>query len=329
MANVIIGIHGLDNKPPKKLLKRWWKLAMKEGLKNNNFRMALPKFELVYWADILYDKPLNNHEKDINSPLYLRDKYVAGSKDFKVENHNTRKKVIDFVGQQLNKILLNEDYSLNYSFISDAIMSNFFKDLEVYYNDKYTSGNNQLCKVKELIKSRLIKVLEKYKDDQIMLICHSMGSIVAFDVLNFNTTNIPIHTLVTMGSPLGIPVVMSKIAAEQKGRQIEGNFMQTPRPITKCWYNFSDILDRVAYNYKLADDFSVNKHNVSPIDFLVVNNYEIDGRRNPHKIFGYLRTPEFSKILNGFIQSEKLTIFMKSKRHLKKWFHYIKEKISL
>ena len=31
MAKVIIAIHGLANKPPKKLLENWWKKAINEG----------------------------------------------------------------------------------------------------------------------------------------------------------------------------------------------------------------------------------------------------------------------------------------------------------
>jgi len=59
MRKVIIGIHGLGNKPPKYLLQRWWKDAMIEGLNSSDIQQSLPKFELVYWADILYEKPLN------------------------------------------------------------------------------------------------------------------------------------------------------------------------------------------------------------------------------------------------------------------------------
>jgi len=33
MANIIIGIHGLGNKPSRHFLEYWWKLAMEEGLK--------------------------------------------------------------------------------------------------------------------------------------------------------------------------------------------------------------------------------------------------------------------------------------------------------
>ena len=68
MKQVIIGIHGLGNKPPKYLLKKWWKDSIKEGFNKNGFKNELPEFELVYWADILNQKPLNNWEKD--NPLF-------------------------------------------------------------------------------------------------------------------------------------------------------------------------------------------------------------------------------------------------------------------
>ncbi|HJN05585.1 MAG TPA: hypothetical protein QF480_03115 [Bacteroidales bacterium] len=311
MANVIIGIHGLGNKPPKKTLEKWWKLAMIEGLQTYNYHSTLPKFELVYWADIMYEELQSVAEKDEGSPLFLKEKYVVAPGDFPIENHNTRKKIVDFLGKQLNSIFLNKDLSLNYSFIADAIVSKFFKDLEIYYTEDCPDDDDRLCKAQDLIKNRLIQVLKKYKSDRIMLISHSMGSIVAFDVLSFHALNTPVHTFITTGSPLGLPVVISKIAAEKKQKLPDENTMLTPPNVTKNWYNFSDILDRVAFNYKLTDDFMENKYRVIPIDFLVVNNYEINGKRNPHKSYGYLRTPEFSNILNDFIQTEKLTLKQK------------------
>ncbi|MBC8320190.1 MAG: hypothetical protein H8E34_05655 [Bacteroidetes bacterium] len=327
MANVIIGIHGLGNKPPKKLLTKWWKLAMIEGLKANNFNAVLPKFELVYWADIMYDKALRIREKDEKSPRFVREKYVKATRDFTTENHNTRKKLVGFLGQQLNRIFLNKDLSLNYSFIADAFVNKFFKDLEIYYKDDCTDENEHLCKANELIKERLIRVLEKYKSDRIMIVSHSMGSIVAFDVLSFHSYNIPIHTFVTAASPLGLPVVISKIAAEQKRKLLNENYMVTPPSVYKNWYNFSDILDKVALNYKLADDFSENKNRVAPVDLLVVNNYEIKGKRNPHKSYGYLRTPEFSNVLNEFILTERLTLKQKVVSRVAQFVNVIKYKL--
>lgn len=329
MANIIIGIHGLGNKPPKPLLEHWWKLAMIEGLKAINFNSALPKFELVYWADILHDKPLDASEKDLNNPYYLDEKYVKASKDFITENHDTRIKVIDFLNRQLNRIFLNEDLSLNYSFITDSIVNKYFKDLEIYYKENCTEENASVCMAKDLIRARLLKKLDEHKNDEIMLISHSMGSIIAFDVLTFIVPEIRINTFITIGSPLGLPVVISKIASEQKQRHNNANNMTTPPGIGKNWINFSDILDKVAFNYKLSDNFSANKFGVNPVDSLVINNYEINGIRNPHKSFGYLRTPEFSKVLKEFILTEKLSIKEKAIRHTVRIFKNMKTHISI
>lgn len=329
MSNVIIGIHGLGNKPPKKVLENWWKLAMIEGLKTNNYKSILPKFELVYWADILHKSPYNILEKNPDDPQYLREKYVEADKNFKTENHDTRKKLVEFLDQQMKRILLNEDLSLNFAFINDVIVRNFFKDLETYYTDECKDEDDFHCNVKDLINNRLIQILEKHKDDKIMLVSHSMGSIIAFDVLSFKTQHIPVDTFITAGSPLGLPVVISKIAAEQKRNASGNHIMTTPPSVLQNWYNFSEILDKVALNYRLDDDFSENSHGIMPIDYLVINNYEINGKRNPHKSYGYLRTPEFSQVLNEFIQSEKITLTKKVFRSFREYYKKVVEKIQL
>ena len=321
MANVIIGIHGLGNKPPRRLLEHWWKLAMTEGLKTNNFDSVLSKFEMIYWADILYDKPLSKSDKDMNSAWYLDEPYVEASKEFPLENHQTRERIVDYLGQQLNNVFLNDDLSLNYSYITDTIVHRYFRDLEAYYTENQGEDKDQVKKAKDLIRERLVEMLDKYKNDDIMLISHSMGSIVAFDVLKFNSPHIEINTLITLGSPLGLPVVVAKIAAEHNQLYMDGMQIATPSAVLKNWYNFADILDKVAFNFKLADDFSENLQGIKPVDFLVVNNYEIDGIRNPHKSFGYLRTPEFSKVLHEFILAEQLTPFQMLVRKTKYIFN--------
>ena len=138
-----------------------------------------------------------------------------------------------------------------------------------------------------------------------MLVAHSMGSIVAYDVLSFYKNNPYISTFVTMGSPLGLPIVESKIFEEFHEIQLEPKTLITPNSIVEHWYNFSDIHDKVAFNFKLSDDYAANDGGVKPVDFLVNNDYSMNGKANPHKSFGYLRAPEFSKILQKFILEEE------------------------
>ena len=68
------------------------------------------------------------------------------------------------------------------------------------------------------------------------------------------------------------------------------------------------IMHPVAIDAHLADDY-LEHHGVRCEDDLVHNDYEIlkPGGREPdgnhHKSYGYLRTPEFSALVNGFLTS--------------------------
>jgi len=307
MKQVIIGVHGLGNKPPKYLLQKWWKDAIMEGFHTHGINKKLPEFEMVYWADILYKEPLNIWEKDVENEFYLDEPYVKAQPIIETEDYSFRQKITTFISKQLNRIFLNPDKTLNYSFITDLILKKYFNDLVVYYLEDCKDENDIMCKTRYLIRDRVLHVIKKYQGYQIFLIAHSMGSIVVFDVLNFMIPEIEIDTLVTIGSPLGLPIVVSKIAAEQKRKQME-NLIATPPGISKNWYNLADIRDHVAVNYQLADDFMQNKRGVSPKDFLVHNDYQTSKEKNPHKSFGYLRTDEFSKILNDFIGDKSLSL---------------------
>ena len=53
MSKIIIGIHGLGNKPSRAILKEWWQKSIAEGLNKYNYPINQFEFELVYWADIL------------------------------------------------------------------------------------------------------------------------------------------------------------------------------------------------------------------------------------------------------------------------------------
>lgn len=299
---VVIGIHGLGNKPSKRILVNWWKKSMIEGLDRIGVDAQLPKFDLVYWADIFYFKPQRIRSIDKTDQYYLNEIYTKSSGEDKKEDISTRKSIIDFLGKQMNEVFLNEDLELNYSFLTDYILTKYFQELSAYYHEVCYDKNKVECMAKDLIRSRAAKALKKYQDYEIFLVGHSMGSIIAFDVLTFLVPELKINTFVTMGSPLGLPVVISKIAAEQKIIGKEKAIMKTPAGVSKNWYNFSDINDNITFNYKLNDDFEANESGIAPQDFLVANDYSIKGEKNPHKSFGYLRAREFSHVLADFIE---------------------------
>jgi len=303
MEKIIIGIHGLGTKPPRMLLKRWWRKALKEGLN----RISQPKlsvpFEMVYWADIVHEKSEKPWIMNKDNPLYLDEPYRKAVPAAPKKEKPLRSAVYKYLENQLDKIFLNKDLSMNLEGVTDKILSRYFQDLNLYY-----SGGPE---VRQAIQKRLLHSLETHQDKDILLISHSMGSIIAYDALTGDGKDYGIHTLVTIGSPLGLPVVVGRIFAAQKQADPKSAVLRAPENISNSWYNFSDLEDNVALDHTLADDYKANSAGVRAQDIDVYNDYEMNGLRNPHKSYGYLRTPELSEIINNFLESEQLPWYKK------------------
>jgi hypothetical protein len=320
MSKIIIGIHGLGNKPPEKTLDVWWKAALREGLMRVDSSRRFFNFEMAYWASYLHPEPLNPRIKDKKNPLYIEDPYIRAPRDSVIEiPGELRHKIVDYLDRQLEKIFLNDDFSINYAAVTDFIIHHFFSDLETYYNDHCVIQSRSDCLAKDVIRNDLADMLKKHRRKKIMLVAHSMGSIIAYDVLTQYVSDIEIDTFITLGSPLGSPVIKSKIAAEQKNSHPRASDLKTPENIKNYWYNFSDIKDKIVINARLSDDFAPNSRAVRPIDHIVVNDYAYKDEANPHKAFGYLRTPELSQIIRLFLGTRRdtpLGWIKKAQQHL-------------
>jgi hypothetical protein len=218
----------------------------------------------------------------------------------------------------MDKIFLNEDFSINYSSINDFIIRHFFNDFETYYSGICEKKGEQY-RIRTAICTDLATLLKKHRRKKILLLAHSMGTIIAYEALTQYAPKIPIDTLVTMGSPLGMPVIKSKIIAESAKNHIQKIELKTPENVRSNWYNLSDLKDKIAFNYKLGDDFTENSRQVSPTDKIVVNHYEFMGEKNPHKSYGYLQTPELAEIISEFLGEKRYKTLV--------WIKKIKRKI--
>lgn len=317
MSKIIIGIHGLGNKPPKDLLSEWWYLAIKEGLKNIGKFHYTPKFEMVYWADILNDKPLDKSIKDKNNQYYIDEPYIP-SELISANEKRTKNKFYEFLEEQIDKLILNKEITNNFDFLSDIVFKKYFRELEIYFTKNKSKNDNTFFR--DVIRKRLSDVLIKHKGKEILLVAHSMGSIIAYDVINLLVPEIAIDTFVTIGSPLGIPIILNKTLNEQKFINPKINKLKTPPNITRNWFNLADNEDNVALNHFLENEFDANLKGIKVQDLIVKNDYEINGFKNPHKSYGYLRSPEFSKILSEFL--------LKDTGKIKLWWLKTSEKIN-
>ena len=294
MKRIIIGIHGMGNKPPRKQLQIWWKSAIREGLKRTGSSRCF-RFRLVYWASIIHRKALIPGCKDKDNPGFLKEPYIPGGVVHPVrKNRSLNTRVRRHINDQLEKILLENDGTLRLNGLTDFILRHFAKDLDAYYHqlsDKGVSVRDEICR-------RLADTLRKNRHKKILLIAHSMGSIIALDALNQYAPEVKIDTMVTIGSPLGIPVVKSRLLADHKK-------LRTPDNITGAWFNLADLKDRVAFYADLTNDFLPNSNQVEPRSLLVHNNYTIGGDANHHKSYGYLRCPEMGIVLSRFLKKNR------------------------
>jgi hypothetical protein len=58
---------------------------------------------------------------------------------------------------------------------------------------------------------------------------------------------------------------------------------------------------------------------VRAIDKVVYNNYEYNGKKNPHKIYGYLRTPELAEIIHAFFNQDRNKFVVKLNNKIDKF----------
>lgn len=73
---IIIGTHGLANKPAKDELANWWRASIAEGLtKKEQAPGSEFRFEMVYWASRLYRNHLHNDAEFHFDQLCNREPY--------------------------------------------------------------------------------------------------------------------------------------------------------------------------------------------------------------------------------------------------------------
>ncbi len=300
MRKVIIAIHGLGNKPDRNLLQQWWKKSLSEGLKNAGVRIWRLPFRLVYWSDILYPKPLDLRIRDEKNPLYIENPYIRGSGKPAARKTSLKSRLYRYLDKSLDQLFEKNHSIINIEAVSNHFIRLFFSDLDVYYSKKRESLVHPGQSAHQAIQNRLFEELKRHRRKRILLIAHSMGSIVSFDVLNQHPSKLSVDTFVTIGSPLGLANIKESALQVQKLQNPSLEQPHIPECITGAWYNLSDPEDQVAMDSSLADDLSPNSRGVQVVERIIFNDYVSRGKRNPHKSYGYLRSSEMAQIIAGF-----------------------------
>ena len=167
---------------------------------------------------------------------------------------------------------------------SEFIIQQFLRDVAYYLEDDHMRAEVQ----KEVTAAIDRAVADGHRD--LVVVAHSLGSVVAYDACSDLTANIAVRLLVTAGSPLGFPIVRRNLRGGTEGVDarpvpaVLDPYPGAPGRERVWWLNAYDVLDVVALVYPLASRFSDGTQRIR--DERTFN------PTYPHSIADYLSNPD-------------------------------------
>lgn len=286
----ILFVHGRSQGGKNALaLKETWIRTLKAGFKKN--RSVLPdeitidfpfygdklneftsQAELPGPDDVLQRGPGSNQDFEQFLQSTLADiKTTKGVSDAEImkftDSTDVQAKDIQNWGWVRAIARFIDDY---FTDASEFTIESFLKDVYLYVSSpKVTAGINRI-------------VEDTLTTEPTIVVSHSLGTVVAYKVILDNISKLNIVKHVTVGSPLGIRAISSKLGIPEN-------------PAKLGWFNAYDERDIVALHPLDNDYFPATP---AVVNYDGVNN-QTDNR---HGIIGYLNDPSVAKQVAAAIQ---------------------------
>ncbi|TDM06555.1 MAG: hypothetical protein C4K60_18705 [Ideonella sp. MAG2] len=169
--------------------------------------------------------------------------------------------------------------------VKEAIIRKAAMEAYYYLFDKeYQRADGARYRVRQELRDRLVKDLRAAQDiaEKVVIVSHSMGTMIAYDVLR-NVADCPqVDTLFTLGSPLGVTEVQDEL------RAIDAKDVDFPAAKLLHWVNVFDPMDPICG----ADPCFANDY--TPVDGRKVEDLEESNWGNwRHTITHYLAGVRF------------------------------------
>jgi hypothetical protein len=273
----IVFVHGLGNKPESTELLRIWQRSL--GRENGiDLSAAGIDCSMVYWADVFYPSPdpdIAKYESTDDLALSKEQEASAAESEVRVKDQlsSEERTFLDGLAQKYDVNITYADASNeadNYGkgavdvyeriplpvCLKERVMARFVKEAYTYIFDKESSPTEDInYKVRAELRVRFISTLKKVKaakpNEPIVVISHSMGTMIAYDCLKCVPDCPKVDWLFTIGSPLGIDEIQDGFApvwTSEDGYPHE--------KLIQGWINIYDPLDVVArLDTNLANDY--------------------------------------------------------------------------
>jgi hypothetical protein len=322
----IVFVHGLASKPPQDALHKLWCKTLIESVRLDSQRLAQDMaknpnlFHSAYWANAVPDH-IEDSGVQVNKLRQAVDSIIGLRIEQGREMHIGKK---GWIAAKAKKFGLHVVNALATALtVKDDAIENFMTEINLYQGDQ---------KVADEIRRPLEEELRSAWDDpgirRLVIISHSMGTFIAYDVLwRFSHRseqryrryrNRKVEHLITMGSPLGDPVLRSFMLIERWKDAPKGSAKKPkverqryyPTNV-EGWHNYSAHGDVVCHDAKLEDDFfkgfrkHVGDYSKDTLrDYVGLYNPYVnrEGKANPHKSYGYLIQPKLSQNMMWFFR---------------------------
>ncbi len=295
--NKIIFVPGKNPKPPAVQHRELLLRCLLEGVGRIDAQAsaaitAQDAFSIVPWSHLFYgcDRPLFEDlpwvEQLLRQRSWSKDD-IRAARPMKYR----MAKAMYLVGDHLPWLI---------PLIPDPRVKLSIRETENYFNNHGDLGS----RIRELQKQPLREAAQHA--DRVLLIGHSMGSIIAYDSLweldHLEGIRPCVDCMLTIGSPLGMNYVQKRLIGMQRGQP-----RVYPRNIRR-WVNIAARGDLVALDPALANDFRgmLRHRDVESITDLrdgVYNHYRDSKGLNVHKSYGYLVNPIVARVITDWWNS--------------------------
>ena len=273
-------IHGISNKPEENKLKKIWLDALSGDVLNNGDGIDLGAVgvttSMIYWADVLYDKPDEVLQESINNFERIEEIADKSGADpdmaWRESLSGEEKEFTDSLAAKLSfDVLVNDDFQPNEEdvaksleriplpwFVKRRMMKWLLRDVHHYlFNYEFSPRTGVIYKVQEEIRQRVLKKLNEVQTENHIVVSHSMGTVIMYDCLKRVPECRSINGLLTIGSPLGIDEVQDMFASEWTRNN------GFPEKLEGRWVNVYDMLDPVTgFDGNIANDYRKNGNEV-------------------------------------------------------------------
>lgn len=247
-------IHGIGNKPPAPDLLRSW-LAALAADGGPDLSSSGITTTIVYWADVLYAKPVPQPELEQLVALSPELSDLTGDLQVPVARTPEEAEFLTMLAAKLGGAMVTAEAGLAAEAgesltevplpwpIKKKLLEIFLRDAHHYLFDvQHQPRPGVSYQVRQEIRRRFVSAVQAVPGGEChLVIAHSLGSVIAYDCMK----NVPecgaVDAFVTIGSPLGLSEVQDRLGpGYSRSDGFPADRLSGP------WTNLADRLDPVS-----------------------------------------------------------------------------------